>query len=273
MSTPLNPPTRRIGPGRTFPPFGPDGLPNLFGDDNPLPCTIGPDGLPDFAEDEGEGDMGETSQHTDATDILFYGVQAHLAGRPEFDVRANLNVYYRPLPNWRDYFSPDVMVTRPPRPLPADLRWYRIGEHGPAPVLAAEVLSRRSFQQQDLDVKPVLYRQLGVAEYLLIDVTGAFLPQRLVLRRPDGATDWADYQDVDGGITSALGFRVVLDADGQIRVVDAVTGERYPRPREALLQVRAEADARRAAEERLREVEAELARLKAARTPRRGKKK
>jgi hypothetical protein len=261
MSASQNPPTHRIGPGRTFPPFGPDGLPNLFGEDNPLPCTIGPDGLPDFAEDEGEGDMGETSQHSDATYVLFSGIQAHLAGRPEFDVRVNLNVYYRPLPNWRDYCSPDVMVTRPPKSLPADLRWYRLGEHGPAPVLTAEVLSRRSFQQQDLDVKPFLYRQLGVAEYLLIDVTAMLLPERLVIRRPEGAADWGDYQDADGGVTSTLGFRVVIEGDGRIRVLDAATGRPYSRPDEA--------------DRRIRELEAELARLK--RTPptprRRGKKK
>jgi len=35
------------------------------------------------------------------------------------------------VPDWH-YVSPDVMVTRPPRPLPRRLRTYRIGEQGPA---------------------------------------------------------------------------------------------------------------------------------------------
>jgi hypothetical protein len=106
---------------------------------------------------------------------------------------------------------------------------------------------------------------LSIPEYLLIDVSGEFLPQRLLLRRPSGVGHWTDSQDADGGVTSDLGFRVVLDTDGQIRVVNTASHECYLRPREALLQVRAENEARRAAENRVRELEAELARLRGER--------
>lgn len=236
-----------------------DGLPDLGID---LPAMFedhqadefGDDGLPNLYEDEGQEEMGETSDHTESTAILLYASKAHLAAQGAFDVRANLNFYYRPLPHW-NYVSPDVMVTRPPQPLPRDLRSYRIGEHGPAPVFVAEVLSRRSFQQRDLTAKAVLYRSLKVAEYLLIDVSGQFLPQRLLLRRMDDSGAWSDMQDTDGGITSALGFRVVLDTDGQIRVVNAATGLRYLRPGEAE-EVRRESDAR------IQQLEAEIARLR-----------
>ena len=42
-----------------------------------------------------------------------------------------------------------------------------------------EVLSRRSFQQQDLTNKPVLYAQLGVAEYMPKPFTAEELSSRI----------------------------------------------------------------------------------------------
>jgi hypothetical protein len=234
----------------------------------PEDWPVAPDGLPTLFEDEGQDEMGETSRHRDANDILFYGVGAHLAGRPEFAVLSNMNLYYRPRPN-KSHVSPDVMVVRPPERLPRNLKSYRLGPKRPVPVLTVEVLSLRSYQQQDLSNKPVLYRRLGVAEYILIDTTGELLADRLLLRRAVGADEWADEPDA-GGVTSALGFRVVIEGDGRIRVLDAATGRPYPRPDEA----DTEAAARRAAEARVRELEAELARLKGDQPPpRRGKKK
>jgi hypothetical protein len=158
------------------------------------------------------------------------------------------------------------MAVRPPQPLPRDLEFYRLGEHGPAPVLAAEVLSRRSYQQQDLSNKVVLYHRLGVTEYLLIDVSGELLPERL-LRKRRTARGWENRRDPDGGITSALGFRARIEADGRLRVSDAATGRRHYRPDEV-------ATSHLAVEQRVRELEAELARLKGEQPPpRRGTKK
>jgi Uma2 family endonuclease len=243
-------------PADGLPDFAID-VPTMFVDE--ADCELGDDGLPNLYEDEGQDEMGETSDHTDSTDILLYALRAHFATKADFDVRANLNLYYRPSPQL-NYVSPDVMVTRPPQPLPRDLPSYRIGKHGPAPVFVAEVLSRRSFQQRDLTAKPVLYFRLKIAEYLLIDVSGQFLPQQLLLRRPADGGKWIDAQDADGGITSNLGFRVIVEADGQIRVIDAATGHRYLRPSEA-------EEARREADARIRQLEAELARLRGGPAP------
>src|SRR5205823_13686687 len=110
---------------------------------------------------------------------------------------------------------------------------YRIGPHTPAPLLASEVLSPRTWQQGDLTRKPMIYSELGVHEYMLADVTGGMLAQRLLLLRRQRDGRWVDEQDEDGGITSRLGFRVMLDADGQLRVIDGRTGKRYARPDEA----------------------------------------
>jgi hypothetical protein len=186
-----------------------------------------------------------------------------------------MNLYYHPTDRWA-YASPDVMVVTPPAPLPRELTSYRIGETGPAPILTVEVLSRRAFQQGDLTLKPVIYADIGVKEYLLVDVTGQFLPERLLLktRRRDGT--WADARDQGDGLASRLGFRVVVEADGDVRVSDAATGHRYARPDETTAAAdrranarahRAEAKARRAAEARVRELEAELAKLRGQTPP------
>jgi Uma2 family endonuclease len=223
------------------------------------------DDMPVMFEDEGQEEMGESDLHTRTTNILHYGIKAHLAPQPRYQVFANLNLYYHPTEPGA-YVSPDAMVTETTRPLPLDLASYRIGEEGPAPGLTAEVLSRRTYQQGDLNRKPIIYARLGIPEYTLVDVTGEFLPERLLLRRlqPDGS--WRDEQDPDGGVTSQLGFRVVLEPDGLIRIIEAATGNGYARPEEA----QAEADRARAAMDRVRELEEELARLRGKGRKRKG---
>lgn len=206
--------------------------------------------MPVMYEDEGQDEMGDTETHTDTTAILHCGVMAHLADRPEFKVFSNLNLYYHPIDR-KAYVSPDLMVVCPARKLRARLRFYRVGKTGPAPVLTGEVLSRRSFQQQDLTNKPGIYADLGVSEYVLVDVAGEYLPAKLLLKRLHGNRTWKDEQDADGGVTSRLGFRLLVDTDGRLRVIDVGTGRRYLRPDEA------EAEA----EERQR-LEAEVTRLR-----------
>lgn len=206
--------------------------------------------LPVVYEDEGQEQMGDSLPHTVTEAVLRFGLAAHFAGRPGHAVLPNMNLYYHPTDRWA-YVSPDVMVVRPPAPLPAGLSSYRIGTTGPAPVLAVEVLSRRTFQQGDLTLKPGLYADLGVSEYLLADVTGQFLPERLLLKTLDADRTWINQRDQGAGVVSGFGFRVVVDADGELRLIDEATGRRYPRPDEAA-----------ALADRVRELEAELARLR-----------
>jgi Uma2 family endonuclease len=224
---------------------------------DPVLRRLQPKGMPLLYGNE-DFEMGESTIHTITAAILFYGLAFHFAPRAAFRVFGNLNLYYSDDPT--EYLSPDVMVVRPPRALPEQLTSYRIGEQGPAPVLVCEVLSFRTWQQGDMGRKPIRYSALGVEEYIVADVTGDMLEQRLLLLLPQRDGSWREEQDADGGITSRLGFRVVIEEDGQLRVIDAKTGERYPRPEEAL----AEARGRREAEERTRILEAELARLRGA---------
>jgi Uma2 family endonuclease len=229
-------------------------------------------GIPILFEDEGQEDMGESELHMLASHILFWGVKAHLDRRPEFrrhQSYLNLNLYYRAKPpignEYWAYVSPDTMVAVPFRKMRAKLKSYRIGRTGPAPVLTVEVLSERSFQEQDLTEKPKIYASIGVSEYLLVDPDRQFLPQKLLLMSLQRNRTWKSHHDADGGITSRLGFRVIVDRDDQLRVVDAATGNPYARPDEAQTEAEArqvEAEARRRAEKRIQELEAELDRLR-----------
>lgn len=224
---------------------------------------------PIMFEDEGQEEMGESEPHTIAEDILYHGVKAHLAGHPKhqhYRVFSNLNLHYSEIKR-RAYVSPDLMVVVPGRKLRPKVRSYRVGTSGPAPVLTGEVLSERSFQQQDLHNKPKIYADLGVREYILVDVTGEFLTEKLLLKRLKGDRIWIDERDADGGVTSRLGFRLIIDRDGELRVVDAATGRRYVRPEEAQAEAvarQAEAEARIQAEQRVQQLKAEIEQLRRA---------
>jgi Uma2 family endonuclease len=265
----------------------------------PADLPVIADDMPVLFEDRGQDDMGEADLHTDCDQILTLGLRTHLAGRPELRVFSNLNWYYHPTERTA-YVSPDLMVVRPTLTR-RRVRSYRSPRDGPAPQLCVEILSRRSGQQQDLTTKPIIYSRHGVAEYILVDPEGRYLRGgRLLIRRLEADGRWRDDRDPDGGVTSALGFRIGLEADDLPRVSDAATGRHYLRPGEAeqargeaeqarrrarqaeeqaeqerrqAEQARREADqsrrqteaadaARQAAEERVRQLEAELARLR-----------
>lgn len=212
--------------------------------------------LPFLVEDDHEVEMGESNTHYESDDILHNGVKTHLAGKGLYHVYSNMDLHYD-AEQPKAYKTPDLMVINPPQPLPAELGSYQMDDDHPAPVFVAEVLSARTANRGDKGIKVSLYADLGIAEYLLVDITGRYLPERLLLKRlqPDGT--WQDLRDPDGGVTSILGFRVIIDTDRRLRVLDAQTGKRYPRPDEA----EAEAEKRRRAEERVRELEAELLHL------------
>jgi len=220
-----------------------------LGDLRPFPIVA--EDIPLLHEDDEEGEMGESTIHTSTTEIAVCGIPAHVADRPELQVCSNLNLYYSEQ-DPTAYVSPDVMVMEPDE-VDENIASYRLGADGPAPLLVGEVLSERTAQQGDLGHKLRVYAQLGIREYILIDVTGRFLPERLLLRRLRRNRTWKDEQDPDGGVTSWLGFRIIIDPDGQLRLLNASTGKRYARPMEAQTLA-----------DRVRELEEENARLREA---------
>src|SRR5262249_54369695 len=225
-------------------------------DSDPVLKKLQPKGLPVLHEDEGPK-MGDSSLHTRTCDILYYGVKFHLADQARFRVFRDLNVYYA-ADDPSAYVSPDIFFVKAKRSLPQEVSSYRIGRDGPAPRVVIEALSPRTYQEGDLTDKPVLYAALGVEEYILVDVTGELLKERLLLLRRQTNGKWKSEQDADGGVTSRFGFRVIIDADGQVRVLNAKTGKPYARPDQAQQAV----EERDEAHARVRQLEQELARLR-----------
>jgi Uma2 family endonuclease len=219
-------------------------------------------GIPILYEDEGQEEMGEANIHVTADEILHVCLNIHIKEhRPDCQVFSNMNLYYldgppHPQTGSAPYVSPDTMVVKPYQLLPEETPSYKIGRDGPAPLTTVEVLSKRSGQQRDLKEKVVVYRILKVGEYIIVD-PGKYLRERLLLKRlgPDG--EYHDERDADAGVTSNLGFRLVFEPDG-LRVINALTEYRYPRPMEAEQEARAKRFAeerQRAAEERQRAAE------------------
>jgi len=213
--------------------------------------------MPVMFEDEGYEEMGESLPHSTSEAIIRFGLMAHLRRQPELEVLSDMNLHYHPLKR-KAYVSPDVMVVQPKHPHRPDRTSYRVGKDGAMPTLIVEILSKRTHQQGDLTLKPEIYAENGVAEYILVDVTGQFLPKLLELRKLQTNGKWSVKRDSDGGVTSNLGFRIRRMADGQVRLFDVHTGNSYPRPDEAA----DEAEARQDAEQRANIAEAEVARLR-----------
>jgi Uma2 family endonuclease len=211
--------------------------------------------FPILNEDDLEWERGEANPHALAEHVLRYGIAAQLSDQPRNRVFSNMNLHYQPrFP--RVYVSPDAMVVVPLAAQPDELRSYHLESDGPSPLFVAEVLSEETAEEGDHDEKLYIYAMTGIEEYLLVDVDGRFLPQRLLLKRLQPDRTWQDELDADGGITSRLGFRVLFDSGGRLRVVDKTTGRKYARPDEA--------------EARIRALEEELARLKHPRRKRKG---
>ena len=225
--------------------------------------------LPVQFTDEGQEHMGETVAHTHSSHTSYAGLFAHFADKTEYRVFSNLSLYYHPV-NRNAYIAPDVMVVCPSRPLDENVVSYRIGVDGPAPLLVVEALGRKSVQQQDLTIKPMIYAQIGVKELLYIDTTGEYLPERLQLRRLQFRDEtWATVPIGENGLlTSAFGFAVTIEGDRKVRFSNPATKRPYPRLEETFDVVQAwgmametlaqTKSARRQAEEQVKVLKAQL---------------
>ncbi len=192
-----------------------------------------PTQIPIVYDDDDQFDEDEALPPYTTGEILCFGIATHLAARKELQTLGHVELHNACDP--ATVAAADAMVVRPDANLPDDLSIYLVGEHGPAPLLAIEVLSASIPGPIDFTAQAQIYARIGVAEHILVDLAGVFMPERmrLLLRRlgPDG--HWHDERDQDGGVTSALGFRIVIEDDGQVRIIDESTGHRYLRPDEA----------------------------------------
>jgi Uma2 family endonuclease len=204
----------------------------------------------EYPESDGHA-MGETDLHRDWMVRILDIFRYRYRGQRVY-VASNLLVYYEEgVP--RKFVVPDdfVVLDCDPR----RRRVFKTWKEGKAPQVVFEVTSR-STRRDDESLKPQVYERIGVQEYFLYDPSGEYLrPPLQAFRFRQGQGFVAVAPDDDGSLTcQTLDIRASLERS-QLVLADLRSGQRL------LTEAEAERAARRAAEARVAELQAELARL------------
>jgi Uma2 family endonuclease len=179
---------------------------------------------------------------------LRHALEDFFHDRPDVYISTDLFWYWQQgNPNKRR--APDIMVIpgvgRRPR---RSFRTWREG--GAVPAAIFEITSGKTWRL-DLGEKRDLYQALGVSDYFVFDPEDRYVKpvfQGFRLRRGRYVRIRAA---ADGGLASDLGFRARAEG-GQLRLIDARTGEPIPSREERAARERQRADALAAENEQLR---------------------
>lgn len=211
--------------------------------------------MPYFTSDKEP--IAETDIHRNQLiDALIYPLKEYFRNEPDVYVSGNLSLCYDEY-NPHLCVTPDVFIAMGVANRKRQI--YKVWEEGKAPDVVIELTSART-RQKDLVEKRLLYEQLNVRDYFIFDPLHEYLlPPLRGFRLQDG--DYVSLNAValpngDWELASkVLGLTLRTSGD-RIRLYD-------PQREHYLLTHAEEAEARRQAEARLAEVEAELARLRA----------
>jgi len=201
--------------------------------------------------------MAETSLHLRVMLDCIVGLRRRYAGTPDVWVGGNLFLCYEK-GNPKAKVAPDVLLAKGVSKWerPNYLLWQET-----VPSFVVEVTSRKT-RRVDQGKKKTLYERLGIEEYILFDPYGEYLKPSLQGYRLSRGR----YQPIplaeDGSLLSRTTNLRLLREGERLRLADIATGERVLWSEELDAALLKEAAARRQAEERLRALEAELARLR-----------
>jgi Uma2 family endonuclease len=203
-----------------------------------------------------------TQHHRDVIDSLYYSLRERLAG-PDVSVAAELRIYRSiAAVRAREFREPDLLVAL--ERADDERLIYLLSEEGKAPDFVLEVLSETT-HAKDTGEKRRWYREIGVREYVVVDLEGKYAGERRLQRwRLEGEEPGSDVPPEvgrEGDVLAAgvLPYGLVV-RDAWARWVDPPTGEELPLLREELAQGRQEAALRRAAQAEARdELERRLA--------------
>ena len=217
-----------------------------------------------YPESDGKP-MGETEIHIREIMYVFQALDDHLRHVPDVYVGADLLLYYEE-GNPKMFVVPDVFVTLGvPR---GERRIYKLWQEGRPPSIVVEITSD-STRNEDVVKKKALYERLGVEEYVLHDPLGDYLnPPLQAFRLVMGRYQAVPLESGDSFQSRTLGITFRMEGRG-VRLLDTATGElilSHDEVREASRAMQeklsAETQARRAAEEELAQLRAEIARLR-----------
>ena len=194
--------------------------------------------------------MAETTLHREVMSDLIWGLERRYADTPDVWVGGNLFFYYRK-GDPAAVIAPDVLMAR------GVAKWkrnnYLLWEEEP-PCLIFEITSP-STSHEDTRKKKDIYEKIGVQEYILFDPFSEYLKPRLQgFRLHEGRYEQIP-PNVDGTLDSRTTGLILRPEGERLRLVDRATGERLLWHEEVDI-------AWKAAEERVRALEAEIARLR-----------
>jgi Uma2 family endonuclease len=224
-----------------------------------------------YPESDGEP-MAETDTHRKQMMYLIDALEDYFRDDPNVYVAGNLFLYYQEGDPTK-VVAPDVFVVK--GVAKRDRRTYQLWkENDQGPDVVFELTSK-STQKEDLGAKKGTYQKLGVEEYFLFDPFGEYLEPRLMGLR---LTRWGYHRiESEPMVSRVLGLELRVEGDF-LRLVDPATGEKLLTFSEWHLAHQAEAQARRRAEIRAaeeaqarRQMEAELKQLQAELARLRGK--
>jgi Uma2 family endonuclease len=227
--------------------------------------------LPDtvYYPDSDGKPLGESDWHIIALTYLFSALRRYFDRAADVYVAMDMFLYYEE-GNPSAVVAPDIMVIRgvDKRMRPSFFTW----RDRQVPCCVIEATSKNS-RLEDLGTKRAVYAMLGVPEYFVFDPRREYLSPPLVRFT---LTESGDYvrEDGDSFHSEQLGLRLGME-DYLLRAYDPTTGaplltlEESEDAREAEQRAReVEKQAREAAEEELRQLRAEIARLKGQDSPR-----
>ena len=212
-----------------------------------------------------EGDyVTHNTLHHRIITYLYEVFCALVAHQTDTVVFSDVLIAWDAVPSIRPH-GPDLMVIEGVREL-REWSVFDVAEEGTRPSLIIEVTSPKT-RRNDLYRKPDHYDRVGVPQYVIVDLhqrRGVFYPRLLTYRSVEGAYE-LDTPDADGRLWIER-YGVGLAFDGETLV--CTDREGTPIDGYSQLRQRADADAaaRRDAERRVAELEAELRRLRGERS-------
>ena len=210
----------------------------------------------EYPSSDGEPMAGSDLQYVPLTETVSV-LRTRFFDRSDVYIAGDMLVYYRINDNTVSV-APDLFAVfgaTGNHPRDSWLVW----REGKAPDFVMEIASESTWRR-DVGGKRGIYAEMGVSEYWRFDPTGRWFTPALVGERlVDGEyRPIPVLEDSSGafrGLSEVLGLDFCVELGLELRLYDPATGERLRNHRE-------ESEARRAADERIRELEAENRRLR-----------
>lgn len=210
-----------------------------------------------YPESDGQP-MAESDLHRKEMTYLIEALTEHFRPAVDVYVAGNLFLYFKK-GDPRAVVAPDLFVVK--GVAKRDRKVYKLWEEHRSPCLVVEVTSDTT-RDEDLSDKRTVYEQLGVEEYFLFDPLGDYLDPRLQGHRLVNGRYRRALLEADGSLVSRTAG-VTLQVEGEhLRLTETTSGRSFLRYEEVIDQSRKEREARRALEDEVARLRAELERLR-----------